>query len=375
MIIKYTANIATTRITIADKNLWATTVWNNWDTLSEANCWKYYQRWNNYWFPFTWSVTTSSTKVDASSYWPWNYYSRNVFVTIATSPYSWDSSNNQDLRWWVTWIINGGGDIQVRPYKPKKDYLCFTANTAGSTIKLTKLNTPTAVTMETSTDGINWSSYNITTNWVVITLSNVWDKVYFRNASETTTWFSTSTSYYYNFVMTWSISWSWDVTSLINKNCTTTLWNNYCFCSLFEGCASLTTPPRLPATTLTRWCYYNMFWSCTWLTTAPELPAITLGDTYTYYRMFYKCTSLSTLPKLPALTLTNYCYQEMFYNCSNIKISSTQTWIYQTPYRIPVIWTWTATSSSLTSMFAGTWWTFTSKPSINTTYYASNTVV
>jgi hypothetical protein len=30
--------------------------------------------------------------------------------------------------------------------------LCFTANTAGSTVKLTKNNSPTAVTLETSTD-------------------------------------------------------------------------------------------------------------------------------------------------------------------------------------------------------------------------------
>ena len=41
----------TTWITISDKNLWATAVYNDWATLSQANCWNYYQRWNNYWFP------------------------------------------------------------------------------------------------------------------------------------------------------------------------------------------------------------------------------------------------------------------------------------------------------------------------------------
>ena len=87
----------TTRYTIADKNLWATQVWNNWDTPSEANCGKYYQRWNNYWFPRSWSVTTSSTQVDASSYWPWNYYSSSTFIIG-----SWrDSSGNWNLWWWV----------------------------------------------------------------------------------------------------------------------------------------------------------------------------------------------------------------------------------------------------------------------------------
>lgn len=89
----------TTRITIADKNLWATTVYNSWDTLSEANCGKYYQRWNNYGFPFTWSITTSSTQVNASAYWPWNYYSSSTFITI-TSNWAWDSTGNKNLRWW-----------------------------------------------------------------------------------------------------------------------------------------------------------------------------------------------------------------------------------------------------------------------------------
>ena len=35
-------------ITIADKNLWATQVYNYWDVMTEANCWKFYQWWNNY---------------------------------------------------------------------------------------------------------------------------------------------------------------------------------------------------------------------------------------------------------------------------------------------------------------------------------------
>lgn len=87
----------TTRYTIADKNLWATTVYNSWDTLSEANCGKYYQWGNNYWFPRTWSVTTSSTQVDTSWYWPWNYYSSSTFVTQNV----WFTPGNHNIRWWV----------------------------------------------------------------------------------------------------------------------------------------------------------------------------------------------------------------------------------------------------------------------------------
>lgn len=90
----------TTWYTIMDKNLWATTVYNNWDTLSEANCGTYFQWWNNYWFPFSWSVTTSSTQVDASNYWPGNYYYSNIYIT----KFPWDSSANDNLRWRETWV-------------------------------------------------------------------------------------------------------------------------------------------------------------------------------------------------------------------------------------------------------------------------------
>lgn len=228
------------------------------------------------------------------------------------------------------------------------DYLCFTANEANSTVALNKNGSPTVVTLETSTDGISWSNY---TFWNTITLANIGDKVYWRNTSETTTRFSTSSSNYYNFTLTWSINASWDITSLINKNFTDTLISSYCFYQLFYNSSSnnvLKTAPKLPATTITTYCYYQMFYFCTWLT---------------------------TLPKLPATTLQNYCYFYMFRYCYEIKLSETQTWEYQTAYRIPTTWTGTTTSNSLTGTFSQTWWTFTSNPSVNTTYYTSNTLV
>lgn len=90
------------RATIADKNLWATQVYNDWDTLTKANCWKMYQWWNNYWFDWNDvnSLTTSTTQVDASQYWPWNYYESSTFIISTSNPYDWDSSNNLDLWWW-----------------------------------------------------------------------------------------------------------------------------------------------------------------------------------------------------------------------------------------------------------------------------------
>lgn len=83
--------------TIQDKNLWATEVYTQWKTPSVSNCWNFYQFWNNY--GFWWStLSTSSSTVNASAYWPWNYYSNNTYRTAST----WDSSKNLNIWWWVT---------------------------------------------------------------------------------------------------------------------------------------------------------------------------------------------------------------------------------------------------------------------------------
>lgn len=83
-------------LTIADKNLWATST----DVSSENSYWNYYQRWNCYWFKKWATITTSSTKVNASSYWPSNYYSDSTFRIVQV----WDTSNNSNL-WWGTWTV------------------------------------------------------------------------------------------------------------------------------------------------------------------------------------------------------------------------------------------------------------------------------
>jgi hypothetical protein len=94
----------------------------------------------------------------------------------------------------------------------------------------------------------------------------------------------------------------------------TTLASN-CYSSMFSGCTSLVTAPKLSATTLVNYCYDNMFRDCTSLVNAPELPATTLADScYTY--MFYNCTSLTIAPQLPATTLATFCYGSMFYGCT-----------------------------------------------------------
>ena len=106
----------TTWITIQDKNLGATTVWNSGDTLSEANCWNVFQWWNNNPFPWTQSsgtITTSSTTVSVAWYWPWNYYSSNTWITANPWQLTTDENN---LRWWVsqwTWVSQTSWNLVI----------------------------------------------------------------------------------------------------------------------------------------------------------------------------------------------------------------------------------------------------------------------
>jgi hypothetical protein len=117
-----------------------------------------------------------------------------------------------------------------------------------------------------------------------------------------------------------------------------------------------------------------MFSGCTGLTTAPELPATTLADSC-YTSMFRGCTGLTTIPELPATTLADFCYSAMFSGCINIKMSTTKTGEYQFTYRIPASGIGKDGRSALRDMFSGTGGTFIGTPTINSTYYTSNTVI
>ena len=200
-------------------------------------------------------------------------------------------------------------------------------------------------TVEYSTNLDTWETWDGTT-----TLSSGEGNVLYLRGKDNTR-FATSTSNYTNFVFTTdgTIACNGDIRRLLD----------------YEN------PEN---TTMATWCYYGMFSGCTSLTKAPDLPATTLTSDC-YNSMFKGCTSLTTLPALPAATLTSDCYNSMFYNCTNIKISTTKTGDYQTPYRIPTSGTGSVSTTSMGNMFTNTGGTFTDTPTINTTYYTSNTVV
>ena len=225
-------------------------------------------------------------------------------------------------------------------FEAPPDYLCFTAEEAGSTVAMAVNGTPTkGQAFEYSTDGTNWSVF--TPGTTTITLANAEDKVYFRGDNTTV---SESSSIYYKFVMSGKIAASGNIMSLLDTTCkSTTISNKYCYYSMFRGCTSLTMAPALPATKLASSCYAGMFRGC---------------------------TSLTTAPKLPATTLASYCYSGMFAGCTSLKISSTQTGEYTIAWRIPSTGKITSTATKWkVNMLKNTGGTFTGDPSINTTYY------
>lgn len=195
--------------------------------------------------------------------------------------------------------------------KQQENYLCFTANTAGSTVGLENINGEKP-DIKYSRDGVNWTQWD----YSKITLANAGDKVYMKGNNPNG--FSVTERGYNHFYFSGSVAASGSIMSLIDeKGVTRVIPNERCFTRLFSSGKYLTTAPELPATTLTTGCYSNMFAYCTGLVSPPKLPATTMAENC-YLEMFIGCSSLETAPELHATTLARGCYCLMFKNCKSI---------------------------------------------------------
>ena len=167
----------------------------------------------------------------------------------------------------------------------------------------------TVATAQYSYDAVNWK----TADNVRLSL-NTGDKVYFKGNITS----NQSSTNYANLRMTGKVAASGSIMSLQSGNPEDNSLNyDYEFSRLFYQCASLTTAPELPSTTLTEYCYGEMFYGCWSLVTSPALPSTTLTEGC-YEAMFLECTSLLNVPVLPATTLADYCYNNMFYGCDSL---------------------------------------------------------
>ena len=265
------------------------------------------------------------------------------------------------------------------------DSILFEGETSDFTLKAT--NKEWNGIVEYSTDKNTWNT------WDGSEISSANKKLYLRGKNNTTFY----TTKGVQFVLSANAGCYGNINTLLDYENPPISVGKNCYRSMFQGCASLTTAPELPATTLASYCYQNMFINCTSLTTAPELPATTLESNcyqnmfqgckslttapelpattlaeYCYDYMFYGCTSLTTAPALPATTLANYCYRGMFRGCTSLKISATQTGEYTTAWRIPSTGEITAEATDWNkNMLQNTGGTFTGNPSRNTTYYGA----
>ena len=259
--------------------------------------------------------------------------------------------------------------LQVIPPSP---YLTF-SSPSSFTLKVNNARKHWNGTLEYSTNTSTWTTWDGTTTLSSAT-SGSGNVLYLRGTGNT---IITGNNLDHRWVLTGSnIACIGSIENLLDyttvKSGVHPTMENYCYYSMFFGCTGLTQAPAFPATTLANYCYNFMFHSCTSLTQAPALPATTLASSC-YSGMFYNCTSLTQAPALPATTLANYCYSNMFDGCSKIKASTTQTGEYTVSYRIPTTGTGTTASNALSNMFANTGGAFKGTPSINTTYYLSNT--
>ena len=215
----------------------------------------------------------------------------------------------------VNWIK---AEAERKYQEMLKTPLTFTAEEAGSTIKMSKSSSAPTVYLETSYTGEEGSWSDFIVGSTTITLANVGDKVYFR-AKQDNWQFANVTFEANQFVMTGKIAASGNINTLLKADGSVLdlTGRDYCYINMFKDCSSLTHAPSLPATTLANQCYNQMFYGCSSLTQAPELPAMILVYAC-YSSMFKGCTSLTQAPELPATTLANYCYRGMFQGCTSL---------------------------------------------------------
>ena len=138
--------------------------------------------------------------------------------------------------------------------------LCFTAEAANSSVQLTAVGSPPAVTLVKSFDGINWEAYAV---GEVIDLPSTGDLVYLAAGEGGNETFGSSSTVYHKFVINGLVAASGDITSLRRFDLEQTTLAAHCYVSMFYGCTGLTSAPELPATTLKTSCYASMFNGCT----------------------------------------------------------------------------------------------------------------
>lgn len=250
-----------------------------------------------------------------------------------------------------------------------KKFLTFTANTAGSTVKLSSFHEdsiiyngstltvpveckcPYLLSLEYSTNGINWQAYNFSEVYdendnligydgQTITLPRVGDFLIIRatrsNANLNpnggwSNWFTGKDSRYlpptgwYQFVLSGSVAASGNLQSLIYKNLNGQTGIGQ-FYRLFKNCTQLTTAPYLGAKILRNQIYRETFMGCTNIEEVESEPNLQNGGEAgaDFISMFEGCTSLNRFTNIHVTKGWNGSYggddlTRMFFGCSSLE--------------------------------------------------------
>ena len=206
--------------------------------------------------------------------------------------------------------------------KQKFPCLCFVAEQDSSSVAMTAVGSPPSVNLRYSFDLEDWQDFVPGTT--TVPLATTGSRVWLKAADGGNTRFASSNSIYWKFSLTGKIAAYGSIMSLLDPNDElrelNDASNSNCFGNLFHDCVTLTLPPDLPATTISKNCYQSMFNGCTSLKKAPKLPALTL-KAYCYQYMFNNCASLTDSPELPAVSSeisSNESYECMFKGCVSL---------------------------------------------------------
>lgn len=226
------------------------------------------------------------------------------------------------------------------------DYLCFTdVSGSSNTLTLTKNGDAPSVSLEYSTDKVNWTTWTENNGVRTYTIPAN-GKVYLRgvnpngicyNGSNCHTFSSTNNVRASGNIMTIADGIGrrteiirpffsrlfYQMTTLLtapNFPSEGMSLGDSSLSGLFDGCSSLTTAPTLTVNSLSSgWCCQSMLKGCTSLTSASN---ITLNATAipasAYEQMFNECSALVSAPTITssALTIGDRGLQQMFRNCT-----------------------------------------------------------
>lgn len=175
-------------ITIMDRNLWATAyLWQPWATAADSY-WKFYQWWNNYWFPNSWAITKSNVQVDAS----WNSWQNPInSSTFIYWSSNWMNPSNGEL-WWKTewteisrqWPCPNGWHVPSKAEMDKLLSIYQSITWIGSTWWYVKLEQYLLFTYPWYRRYTNWEvSYQWQSyNWVHLLTNDMNQQLYYWNS-------------------------------------------------------------------------------------------------------------------------------------------------------------------------------------------------